>query len=235
VTAEGTYHQLGAFLARVAELPRVVIVSALKMTAVDRPAATLRAEMTLTTYVYRPAGAPAAPGLAGAKPPVSAPIAGETAPRETASQAPTPSSSMTIALESPGALAQGALASNAMPDLAPHGPRHPASARSVPTYASRGRRDPFDPAGFPAPQSANAIAVPRTSFGAATLTGIVRGPDGLLALVETSDGLGHILRAGDGIEGARVIRVGPDSVVFWLPPVASRAGQQVVLALGGPK
>src|SRR5262245_6637106 len=149
VTAEGTYHQLGAFLARVAELPRVVIVSALKMTAVDRPAATLRAEMTLATYVYRPAGAPAAPGLAGAKPQVPAPIAGETVPRETASPAPAPSSSMTIALESPGALAQGARVSNAIAELAPPGPRHP--ARSVPAYASRDRRDPFHPAWFPAP------------------------------------------------------------------------------------
>jgi type IV pilus assembly protein PilO len=58
VTAEGTYHQLGEFLERVAGFPRLVTVSTLRMTGLERPAVSMRAEMTLITFVYRPVGAP---------------------------------------------------------------------------------------------------------------------------------------------------------------------------------
>jgi type IV pilus assembly protein PilO len=67
VTAEGTYHQLGQFFGRVARFPRVVTVDNLKMTGLERSQASLRAEMTLATYVYRPRGAPP-PKPASARP-----------------------------------------------------------------------------------------------------------------------------------------------------------------------
>jgi type IV pilus assembly protein PilO len=54
VTAQGTYHRLGHFLARIADLPRVVTIDELRITAIEHPEASLRAEMILTTYVYRP-------------------------------------------------------------------------------------------------------------------------------------------------------------------------------------
>jgi type IV pilus assembly protein PilO len=93
VVAEGGYHEFGDFLARVAALPRAAMVSDLKLTAAKaaalapaggaRPPATpnrprasiadttkprrsIRADMTLVTYTYRPVGSPPAPKPAGA-------------------------------------------------------------------------------------------------------------------------------------------------------------------------
>src|SRR5262249_3647084 len=96
VTAEGTYHQFEAFLARVAALPRMVSVRTFTMTAVERPAASLRAEMTLATYVYRPASAPAAAvsGGAGLSP---AAVPREAAARDGAPATSRRSSSIAVA------------------------------------------------------------------------------------------------------------------------------------------
>lgn len=57
VTAQGTYHRLGRFLARIADLPRVVTIEELRITAIEGAEISLRAEMILTAYVYRPLGA----------------------------------------------------------------------------------------------------------------------------------------------------------------------------------
>jgi type IV pilus assembly protein PilO len=67
VSAEGNYHQIGAFFERVARLPRVVNVADLKMSGLragrDPKAASgpARAELVLATYMYRPVGSPPAP------------------------------------------------------------------------------------------------------------------------------------------------------------------------------
>ena len=95
VIAEGGYHEFGDFLARLAALPRAAMVSDLKLTAAKaagapsvpasgartpatpnrprasiaatgKPRRSIRAEMTLLTYVYRPVGSPPAPKPAGA-------------------------------------------------------------------------------------------------------------------------------------------------------------------------
>ena len=96
LVAEGGYHEFGDFLARVATLPRTAMVSDLKLIAAKAPAApasatggrtpvtptrprasiadtskprrSIRAEMTLLTYLYRPVGSPPAPKPAGSKP-----------------------------------------------------------------------------------------------------------------------------------------------------------------------
>jgi type IV pilus assembly protein PilO len=78
VTAECTYHQLGAFLERVGKMPRIVSLGDFRVIGIDRPTGTLRAEMTLATYTFRPEGAPpppAKPGAAAAPPARSAPAA----------------------------------------------------------------------------------------------------------------------------------------------------------------
>lgn len=62
LTAEGTYHQLGEFFESVAKLPRVVNVADLKLSAGSPGKPSLRAELTLATYMYRKAGPPPAPG-----------------------------------------------------------------------------------------------------------------------------------------------------------------------------
>ena len=61
VNAEGSYHQLGEFLERVARLPRVASLRDMKLSAQKRPGNPVRADLTLVTYVYRPVGSPPAP------------------------------------------------------------------------------------------------------------------------------------------------------------------------------
>jgi len=84
VTAECTYHQLGAFLERVGKMPRIVSLGEFRLIGIDRPTGTLRAEMTLATYTFRAEGAPPPP----AKPGAPAPPPGAPAPA--GSPAPTP-------------------------------------------------------------------------------------------------------------------------------------------------
>ena len=67
VTAEGTYHEVGAFFERLARLSRVVNVTDFRLSALTRQRVPLRAEMTLATYTYRPIGSPPAPKAPGAK------------------------------------------------------------------------------------------------------------------------------------------------------------------------
>lgn len=69
ISAEGTYHQLGKFFERVAALPRVVVVNDIKLAppVTKGGQASLKADLTLATYMYRTA-APAAPAKPGAPP-----------------------------------------------------------------------------------------------------------------------------------------------------------------------
>jgi type IV pilus assembly protein PilO len=73
VTAECTYHELGAFLERVGKMPRIVSLGDFRLIGIDRPTGTIRAEMTLATYTFRPEGAPPAPTKPGAPPAPRAP------------------------------------------------------------------------------------------------------------------------------------------------------------------
>jgi len=76
VTAEGTYHQMGAFLQRVGQMPRIVSLGDFRMVGKDRGPGTVRADLTLATFVFRPEGAPpppAKPGRPGAPAPPAPP------------------------------------------------------------------------------------------------------------------------------------------------------------------
>lgn len=68
VTSEASYHQLGNFFSRMGRLPRIVTLGDFRMAGIERPTGTVRAELTLATYVLREEGAPppAKPGGAGA-------------------------------------------------------------------------------------------------------------------------------------------------------------------------
>jgi type IV pilus assembly protein PilO len=81
VTAQGSYHQLAKFFERVAGLPRVVTVNDFKMTGLGRAKDSMKADLTMATYMYRPAPPPppANPGAAPAKP--SAALAVPAEPR----------------------------------------------------------------------------------------------------------------------------------------------------------
>ncbi|MGH7262358.1 MAG: type 4a pilus biogenesis protein PilO [Candidatus Rokuibacteriota bacterium] len=58
INAEASYHQLGSFFDRLARLPRIVNLTDLKLAGITRPTGTVRADLILTTYVFRPEGAP---------------------------------------------------------------------------------------------------------------------------------------------------------------------------------
>jgi type IV pilus assembly protein PilO len=82
VTAEGTYHQLGGFFSRMARIARIVNLGDFKVAGIDRPTGTLRADLTLATYLLRAdAAAPPAPPAPGSAPvaPPPAPIPGARA------------------------------------------------------------------------------------------------------------------------------------------------------------
>lgn len=68
ITCEGGYHQLGAFFARISRLPRIVDLGDFRLVAIERPTGSLRAELTLETFVFRPEGAPP-PAKSGATAP----------------------------------------------------------------------------------------------------------------------------------------------------------------------
>ena len=79
ISAEAGYHQLGTFLGHIARLSRIVNLTDMKITGISRPTGTIRADLTLATYVFRPEGAPPppAPGARpGARPPAPPPPPG---------------------------------------------------------------------------------------------------------------------------------------------------------------
>jgi len=96
-------------------------------------------------------------------------------------------------------------------------PLDPGAGRELPplAYDAKGRRDPFAP-----------ISLVGESRGinvtAAKLVGIVRSSQGALALVEGPDGVGYILRSGDGLGNGRVTGITATTVTF---AVAAQPGQ----------
>ncbi len=102
-----------------------------------------------------------------------------------------------------------------------------APAPQVPAYDAKGRRDPFEP-----PEAREGSAA-GPLVASAKLTGIVRGSRGALALVETADGLGYILRPGDTLGDGRLVEIGQDSVVFSVRPRPGSTTNRVVLRLPG--
>ena len=65
VSAEGTYHQLGTFFSRIGRIPRIVNLGDFRLAGIERPTGTMRADLTLATYLFRPEGSPPPPSPAG--------------------------------------------------------------------------------------------------------------------------------------------------------------------------
>jgi type IV pilus assembly protein PilO len=65
VSGEAGFHTLGEFLERLAGLPRVVNVNDWRLTGLAKGARTLKADLTLATYMYRPVGSPPPPKAPG--------------------------------------------------------------------------------------------------------------------------------------------------------------------------
>ena len=113
------------------------------------------------------------------------------------------------------------------PTAGPPAPLVPAPAvpqASGPAYEPNGRRDPFvalDLTGGP-----KGLEVATTK-----LTGIVRSAKTTLALVETQDGIGYILKPGDTLGDGRLVDIGADNVTFAVPAKPGSPTNRVVLKL----
>lgn len=103
-------------------------------------------------------------------------------------------------------------------------PAPPVPAPDVPKYADKGRKDPFTEVQL-------ASASGGLSVSTTKLTGIVRGPRAVLALLETPDGIGYILKPGDTLGDGRLMEIGADNVVFAVGPKPGAPASRVVLRL----
>lgn len=111
----------------------------------------------------------------------------------------------------------------AAPGAAAVRPLDPGAGRVLPpiAYDAKGRRDPFTPVSLAGESKGINVT-------AAKLVGIVRAPRGNLALVEGPDGVGYILKNGDGLGNGRVTSITATTVTF---AVAAQPGQATTVTL----
>jgi hypothetical protein len=96
-----------------------------------------------------------------------------------------------------------------------------------PRYDIRGRRDPFQDLELVQKEREGTSGF---SVAATKLTGIVEGVTPL-ALVETAEGYGYILKPGDTLGDGRVVEIRRDRVVFAVAPKPGSPNKRVVLRL----
>jgi hypothetical protein len=143
--------------------------------------------------------------------PPAPPTAATPAPPAAASVPPDKSGETTVELPpAPGAVA----AATAVAALVP----------TAPKYEAAGRRDPFE-------SLESRLGSDRSTVATAKLTGVIHGEGDDLALVETSDGIGYILKPGDTLADGRLIEVGPRTAVFSIAPRPGSTANRVVLKL----
>ncbi len=82
------------------------------------------------------------------------------------------------------------------------------------SYRSLGRRDPFRSLVSKKGEGSGETDVSTLDASNVTLTGIIWGPAGKLALVHDTQGVGYVLKAGDKIIGGAVYAITDTSVVF---------------------
>ncbi|MGH7389102.1 MAG: hypothetical protein ACREM3_06525 [Candidatus Rokuibacteriota bacterium] len=118
----------------------------------------------------------------------------------------------------------------AMPAASPAASVETARAELPPpalvAWEAKGRRDPFEPLSV-------REGAAGTTVSSAKLTGIVRSRGAALALVETPDGLGYILKPGDTLGDGRLLEIGQSTVVFSIVPRPGTTNNRVVLRLAG--
>ncbi len=162
---------------------------------------------------------PASPraSTAAAATPTAAPGASAAAPTTTAPNPMTAALNPASTTGSPGPTAvTGAIAGAADADA-------PAEEAK---YAAKGRRDPFAPL-----EVQHGVNGP--SVSTAKLRGIVSGSTGPLALIDTAEGVGYILKRGDTLVDGRLVDINQDSVVFAVAskPGGAAASNRVTLRL----
>lgn len=122
----------------------------------------------------------------------------------------------------PGAVAKAPTPGGATP-TAEDGLQLPPPSQAQ--YETKGRRDPFE---IPGAREGAAS----TTVASAKLAGIIRTAGGsALALIETSEGLGYILRTGDTLGDGQLVEIDQNSVVFAVASRMAPVPNRVVLRL----
>jgi len=167
-------------------------------------------------------GSPPTPPPPATMPPAtSTPATMPPATMPPATSTPATSTPVPVASLRPDQSGQPAQAGQPAP-LVPAAPT--VAAAEVPKYLDKDRKDPFTEVQLSATTGGLSVATTK-------LTGIVRGPRSVLALLETQEGIGYILKPGDTLGDGRLMEIGADSVVFAVGPKAGSAAQRVVLRL----
>lgn len=184
------------------------------MSATGRALGILGVTVTLAACGGSPPPAPAKPVAAPAPKPGTPPAA----PKPVAAvQAGAPAKPGTAPVPVPGSAQVADAIRAAAQTIAPPKPK----------YEVRGRRDPFENLDLAVKEREAAAGF---SVAATKLTGIVQGR-APLALVETAEGHGYILKPGDMLGDGRVVEIGRDKVVFAVPPKPGSPNNRVVLRL----
>jgi hypothetical protein len=124
----------------------------------------------------------------------------------------------------------GTVAKGSGPGGAPSAPSAAEDGLQLPPpsqaqYETKGRRDPFE-----VPGAREGAA--STTVASAKLAGIIRTAGGsALALIETSEGLGYILRQGDTLGDGQLVEIDQNSVVFSVAVRNTPTPNRVVLRL----
>lgn len=98
-------------------------------------------------------------------------------------------------------------------------------------YEAKGRRDPFRSLVTTEGAKGSTMGAKGSTVASVKLVGIVQGQQGPLALIETTDGLGYIVKMGDVIGDGKVVEIGRDSVTFTVATRPGQAPSRVVLQL----
>ena len=167
-----------------------------------------------------PAAPPAPPKVATPAAPTAKPAASPVVdPKAATDAARTAANAATAATTKPPASA-----SDASPGTVAATTAAAALAPSAPKYDARGRRDPFE-------SLESRLGSDRSSVTTAKLTGVIQSGGTALALVETSDGIGYILKPGDTLADGRLLEVGLGTAVFSIAPKPGSTTNRVVLKL----
>jgi len=159
--------------------------------------------------------------LAGCGNPPASPRASTAAAATPATTPPSPSATApAMATQHPMTAALNPASATTNPGSAPltsvvAGPGDAGAAAEQLKYEAKGRRDPFAPL-----EVQHGVNGP--SVSTAKLRGIVSGSSGLLALIDTAEGVGYILKRGDTLVDGRLVDINQDSVVFEIGRASCR-------------
>ena len=188
---------------------------------------TYRVSLLATTLMLSACGSPATPPPKTATPaakPATSPIADPKAAIDAAKAAASSATATVNARQAATAAATSGASATQSPGTVAATTAAGALTPTAPKYDPAGRRDPFE--------SLEArLASERSTVASAKLTGVIHSGGTSLALVETADGIGYILKPGDTLADGQLVEIGPAVAVFTIAPKPGTTNNRVVLKL----